>query len=70
LTELARRFILDHGVPVKRSHMGMKPYAAPTIETIGTLHELTQVSTNKYETKTPDGVLLHPPTGPVIPLSS
>jgi hypothetical protein len=36
----------------------------------GSLHELTLVSNNKFETKTPDGVVFHPASGPSIPLSS
>jgi hypothetical protein len=50
--------------------MARTAYVAPTINRVGSLHELTLVSSNKFETKTPDGVLLHPPTGPAIPLSS
>jgi hypothetical protein len=44
-------------------------YEAPTLSVVGTIHELT-LTRNKYETKTPDGVLFHPATGPAVPLSS
>ena len=45
-------------------------YVAPKVTTVGSLHELTLVSPNKYATKTPDGILFHPVSGPPIPLSS
>lgn len=44
-------------------------YEAPSIKVAGTLHELTLTS-NKFATHTPDGILFHPPTGSPIPLTS
>jgi hypothetical protein len=50
--------------------MSEQPYAAPSIRTVGTLHDLTLVSPNKYVTKTPDGVTFHPISGPPVSLTS
>ena len=50
--------------------MSHKPYTAPSIVSVGSVHNLTLAGSNKYATTTPDGVLYHPPSGPAIPLTS
>jgi len=50
--------------------MSASRYVAPAVTTVGTLHELTLVSNNKFQTTAPDGVVFHPVSGPPITLTS
>jgi hypothetical protein len=49
--------------------MAKKPYEAPNVKIVGSLHDLT-LAPQKFETHRPDGVLLQPPSGPPISLTS
>jgi hypothetical protein len=51
--------------------LAKKPYAPPTVTTVGSLKELT-LQSNKFTTNRPDGLVFHPsgPTGPSIPETS